>query len=134
MEDTKYRLSGEMSLALPTADADKLLNTGDGTAALLYIYALRNGGGFSAQSAATALKRTEAEIVKGVNLLCEIGLFNTGDTKKPLPADELPEYTAEDIASRTGANGEFKAIVDETQRIIGHILTGADLKILFGIY
>jgi len=136
MEDKKYRLSGEPSLAIPSADADKLLNSGDGTATLLYLYALRSGGNFSLQSAAAALKRTEAEIEKAVGMLCEIGLFKTGEPKAvlPLTAEELPEYTAEDIATRTRENGEFKAIVDETQRIMGHMLTGADLKTLFGIY
>lgn len=136
MEDKNYRLSGEQNLALPSADADKLLNSGDGTATLLYLYALRNGGGFSSQSAATALKRTEAEISKAISTLCDMGLFNTGEIKAALPltADELPEYTAQDIAARAGENSEFKAIVDETQRIMGHMLTGADLKTLFGIY
>lgn len=136
MEDKKYRLSGEPSLAIPNADADKLLSQGDGTATLLYLYALKQGGDFAVQSAATALKRTEAEIEKGISVLCNMGLFKTGEPKAvlPLTADELPEYTAEDIASRTRENGEFKAIVDETQRIMGHMLTGADLKTLFGIY
>lgn len=136
MEEKKYRLSGEPSLAIPSSDADKLLSQSDGTATLLYLYALRQGGDFSTQSAAAALKRTENEIAIGINTLCNMGLFKTGEIKAALPltADELPEYTAEDIASRTGENGEFKAIVDETQRIMGHMLTGADLKILFGIY
>ncbi len=136
MEDKKYRLSGEPSLAIPTADVDMLLSSGEGTATLLYLYALRNGGDFTADGAASALKRTGAEIEKAIARLCEMGLFRMGEAKRalPLPADELPEYTAEDIASRTGENGEFKAIVDETQRIMGHMLTGADLKILFGIY
>ena len=136
MDEKKYRLSGEPCLAIPSADADKLLIQSDGTATLLYLYALRQGGSFSVRNAASALKRTEAEILKGIDLLCNIGLFKLGEVKAALPltADELPEYTAEDIASRTGQNSEFKAIVDETQRIMGHTLTGADLKILFGIY
>ena len=136
MEDKKYRLSGEPNIALPISDADKLLSSGDGTATLLYLYTLRNGGDVEVQKAAIALKRTVAEIEKAILRLCEMGLFRTGETRStlPLPSDELPEYTAEDIASRTGENGEFKAIVDETQRIMGHMLTGADLKILFGIY
>lgn len=136
MADRNYRLSGGPSLALPVSDADKLIGAGDGTAALLYLYALRVGGSFSPQKAALALKRTEAEIAKAAAALCELGLFCAGNATPavPLPADELPEYTAEDIVSRTGENGEFKAIVDETQRIMGHMLTGADLKILFGVY
>jgi len=136
MEERNYKLSGGTSLALPVSDADKLIGAGDGTAALLYLYALRGGGSFSPQRAALDLKRTEAEIAKAAAALCELGLFCAGSTKPSvlLPADELPEYTAEDIVSRVSENGEFKAIVDETQRIMGHMLTGADLKILFGIY
>jgi len=135
MDDKEYRLSREMSLAVPITDADKLLSTCDGTAALLYLYALRSGSDFTEQSAATALKRTKTEISKAIKLLCDMGLFNNAPEKTvPMPAEELPEYTAEDISLRTCENGEFKAIVDETQRIMGHILTGADLKILFGIY
>lgn len=136
MEDKKYRLSGEPSLAIPCADADKLLDSSDGTVTLLYLFALRSGVDFSPQNAAAALKRTEAEISKAINALCDMGLFKIGETKSALPltADELPEYTAQDIASRSGENSEFKALVDETQRIMGHMLTGADLKILFGIY
>jgi len=136
MEDRKYKLSGEMSLAVPASDADKLLKSGDGTAALLYLYALRTGGCFTVPGAANALRRTETEIRNALELLCRTGIFKTSDSEAaiPLPSEELPEYTAEDIVSRARENGEFKAVLDETQRIMGHILTGADLKILFGIY
>lgn len=136
MEDKKYKLSGEMSLAVPMADADKLLKSGDGTAALLYLYAMRYGGDFSEKSAAAALKRTEAEISNALSLLCRMELFKTNecDSKLLLPPEELPEYTVEDIASRTRESGEFKAIIDETERIMGHKLTGPDVKILFGLY
>ncbi|MFB0921662.1 MAG: DnaD domain protein [Oscillospiraceae bacterium] len=136
MEDKKYRLSGEPNLALPTVDADKLLSLGDGTATLVYLYALRHGGAVDLALAASSLRRTKTEIENAMTRLCETGLFKTGEVRStlPPPADELPEYTSEDIAARTAENGEFKAIVDETQRIMGHMLTGADLKILFGIY
>ena len=135
MENSRYRLSSEPNIALPCADADKLITLGDGTAALVYLYVLRNGE-LEPASAAKALRRTEAEIKKATAFLCEAGLLKNraSCSAVPLPADELPEYTAEDIATRTGENGEFKTIVDETQRILGHMLTGADLKTLFGIY
>ncbi|NLH02176.1 MAG: DnaD domain protein [Clostridiales bacterium] len=136
MEDKKYRLSGGMSLAVPVSDADKLISACNGTAALLYIYALRCGGGFSVKSAAAALKRTEAEVLKGMELLCSMGIFKSGEPELAvsLPPEELPEYTAEDIAMRSEENSEFRAIINETQRIMGHTLTSADLKKLFGIY
>jgi len=137
MDDRRYRLSGERSLAVPLADADALLAACDGTAALLYLYALRSGGDFTVRAAAGALKRTDAEIEKALQKLCSLGVFSAGAacaSSAPQPAEELPEYTAEDIALRVNENGEFRAVVEETQRILGRTLTGADLKTLFGVY
>ncbi|MDR1131892.1 MAG: DnaD domain protein [Oscillospiraceae bacterium] len=136
MENRNFKLSGEPSLAIPVSDADRLLRAGDGTAALLYLYALRSGESLAPEKAAAALSRTEKEITKAAAVLCGLGLFSSGGKSRelPLPADELPEYTAEDLARRTGENGEFRAVVEETQRMLGRMLTGADLKLLFGIY
>ena len=137
MDDKKYSLSAGRSLAVPLADADALLSACDGTVALLYLYALRAGDGFTPAAAAKALRRTDAEIAKALEKLCALGIFSAGTARSaslPQPADELPEYTAEDISRRVGENGEFRAVVEETQRILGRTLTGADLKTLFGIY
>lgn len=136
MEDNKFTLSGGASLAVPIIDADKLLSLSSGTAALLYLFALRNGGSFSLQSAASALHRTEKEVRTAAELLSSAGLFSSTCERHPIvqPSDELPEYTTKDIMARSSENGEFKAIIEETQRIMGHILTSVDLKLLFGIY
>ena len=137
MDDRRFRLTGGQSLAVPLADADALLSACDGTAALLYLYALRCGGDFPVRAAAAALTRTDAELEKALQTLCELGVFAAGGTKGaaiPQPAEVLPEYTSEDIALRVGENGEFRAVVEETQRILGRTLTGADLKTLFGVY
>ncbi|MEG1404023.1 MAG: DnaD domain protein [Oscillospiraceae bacterium] len=135
MEDKKYRLSGDMSLAVPVEDADRLISLGDGSAALLYLYALRAGGTISPQRAAAALRRTEPEIERAAGLLKTKGLLSSESSRfTPPPAEELPDYSAEDIVTRTTESSEFKAIVEETQRIMGHMLSSADLKILFGIY
>lgn len=137
MDDRKFSLSAQRALTVPLADADALLSWCDGTAALLYLYALRAGGDFTVRAAAAALKRTDGEIEAALQKLCSLGVFRPGgegNAPLPQPADELPEYTAEDIAARVAENGEFSAVVRETQRILGRTLTGADLKVLFGIY
>lgn len=136
MEQRKFTISGGAGLAVPISDADKLLSLGSGSAALLYLYALRKGGSFSLSEAALALRRTENEIKSAAELLDSAGLFSNDAARAPIPmpADELPEYSTSDIIARTGENPEFKAIVEETQRIMGRTLTGADLKLLFGIY
>lgn len=136
MDDKKFTISGTASLAVPMNDADRLLDLSDGTAALLYLYALRNGGSFSLKNAASRLGRTENEIASAADFLRRAGLFAAGAEEKstPPPAEELPEYTTRDIITRCAESGEFKAIIEETQRIMGHSLTGADLKLLFGVY
>lgn len=135
MENFDFKLSSNISLAVSAEHADKLLALCDGTCALLYLYALRNNGSFSSKAAATALNRTEAEITKSATVLQSHGLFSPGSRSPlPAPADELPEYTAEDIALRSRENGEFPAVLAEAQKILGKTLSGADVKTLFGIY
>ena len=88
MDEKKFSLSAARSLAVPLADADALLSACDGTAALLYLYALRGGGGFTVSAAAAALRRTDAEIEKALQKLCELGVFSAGGEKSapaPLP-------------------------------------------------
>lgn len=136
MEGNCYKLSGEKSLAVPCGDADKLISLADGTGALLYIYALRMNGSFTSRQAARDLCRTESEIVEAAEVLRKQGLFSPDGIVRPAPSpsEELPQYTAEDIARRVGENDEFRLIVDETQRIFGRMLSSADIKTLFGIY
>ena len=92
MDDKKYSLSAGRSLAVPLADADALLSACDGTVALLYLYALRAGDGFTPAAAARALRRTDAEIAKALEKLCALGIFSAGTARSaslPQPADEL---------------------------------------------
>ncbi|MDR0951320.1 MAG: DnaD domain protein [Oscillospiraceae bacterium] len=137
MRDNLYRPLGSDALALSGAEADRLLALHDGDCALLYLYALRRAGDFSISDAAAALGLTEPELKRAAERLRAAGLFGAGRSQTkpaPTPADELPEYTAEDIARQSGKGSDFPAVVDETQRILGKTMTGADLKVLFGLY
>ena len=137
MDNTEFKLSGCAALAVSIGDADKLITLGSGNAALLYIYALRAGGGFTVSGAAQALRKTESEIRAAAELLQSAGVFDPGRARTrsiPSPAEELPEYSSGDIVARTAESPEFKVIVEEAQRILGHSLSSADLKLLFGIY
>ena len=124
----------------PTA-ADRLISAHDGDVALLYIHAVRNGA-LDADKAARDLCRTLSEIRAAEEKLRRLdllpGLPPAADaaqkqTKLP-PADELPEYRAEDILRCTQENSEFSSVVQEANRVFGHSLSSNDLKRLFGIY
>lgn len=142
MEDTKYTLARGLALSLAVEDADSLLSLADGNCALLYLYLLRTGGVLSPKDAARDLKRTDREISETAERLRALGLLSPsagGPAKPPAaaklpPADELPEYSAQDISLCSKQDNEFRAVVTETQRLLCRMLSGADLNKLFGIY
>lgn len=133
-EEKSYTLSRAAGISLPISEVDRLLSAGDGTAALLYLYMLRMGGTLEPEAAARSLKRTEQEIRQAADKLRSLGLLQS-DSRSPLPPpEELPEYSAQDVVVRTGSDPSFQAVLAETQRIFGRMLSGSELKTLFGIY
>ena len=135
MEDTKYTLSGSISLAVPAQHADSLISMGDGTCALLYLYALRENGSFTAEGAAKALCRTPAEISAAAEKLRSSGLFSSEKKSfTPRPAEELPQYPTHEIIKTAKTESAFQAVIDEAQHIFGRILTGPEINTLYGLY
>lgn len=131
------------------ASADRLIAAHDGDVALLYIYLQRTGSDL--EGAARELCRTMGEIEAAHEKLLRMGLIGTASVPSPAapaelpraerqqeiklpPAEELPEYRAEDIVRRSKEDDAFAAIVAEAQKVLGHVLSSSDLKRLFGIY
>lgn len=126
---------------------DTLIAAHDGDVALLYIYRLRTNDRDN-ERAARALCRTLREIEAADEKLYRLGLegaesapapakpapTNDRAPVPPAPADELPEYRAEDVVRRSREDGEFAAILGEAQRVMGRVLSSVDMKTLFGIY
>ena len=113
-------------------EANKLLASADGNAALLYLHILTEGGSFSISAAARDLRRSEAEIARAAELLRKLGLM-----PKPEPLlepSELPNVTAQDIVLRAQTDGAFRDLVSETEQSLGRVLSSHDLEVLFGIY
>jgi len=124
---------------IPCEDIERLVAAHDGDVALLFLYLCRRP--YDPEKAALELCRTGAEVASAAEKLRRLGLFPAERTGAPAPVetrlpppDELPEYTADDIGRRTAEDGRFRAVVAEAQSIMGRSLSGADMKILFGIY
>ena len=133
MDEKTYRLQAAAALSLPASDADKLLALGDGECALLYLHMLRSGGTLMTALAARDLGKSEEAILALADRLRRAGIGSREEA--PLPeADSLPEYTAADISRRMQTDGAFRGLLQETQRVLGHALSSADLKTLFGIH
>ena len=134
MDNKRYRLPGTPVFSVPAADAERLVALGDGDAALLYIYIVQSGGELSVSRAAKALGRSEEDIHRAVARLGRAGILSESSSPLTPPADETPEYTAGDILRRSREDTGFQALVLEAQQVLGHGLSTADLKTLFGIY
>ena len=104
--------------------ADRLIAAHDGDVALLYIY-LRRKGGADLEQAARDLCRTMQEIQSAREKLQRMGLWDGAapaplpaekEAPKrepfPLPADELPSYTARDIAGMAESDPSFASICE----------------------
>lgn len=140
----KFAVSKCDGTYIPAAAADRLIASGDGGAALLYLYLLRRGAPDTA-TAAAALGKSEKDIERWCAGLEKLGLLSPEDGAAPaqeprreraeaLQAEEMPQYTAGDIAGRAQQDGGFQAVVEEAQHALGRMLSGNDLRILFGIY
>ena len=124
---TKIRLRRPAVLSVPEQDAEKLIAAGSGDAALVYIYILKNGGELELSRAAFVLRRTEKDLRAAVARLEEMGiLLPETPAQKPLPAQELPEVRAEDVARRTAESPDFKALVEEAQKLYGRLLSTSE--------
>ncbi len=130
MDDRGYRLKSEVC-SMSARDADKLIESGDGDCALLYIYLMRRGAAPSAELC-RALGMTQKRLDAAAAKLRSLGLLSGGELMPG--ADTLPECTAEEIVRRSGADEGFRAVLAECESIMGHTLSGADTRTLFGIY
>ena len=133
---------------------EALLAAHDGDVALLYLYILRNGR-LDMDNAALVLCRTMAEIEAAAEKLQRMELYEksvsggirssksvpasassrgTAQAEVLEPADELPQYTTEEIVRRSRDDGIFAGLMSECAKVIGHKLSSSDTKTLFGIY
>ena len=130
-------------LSFPAKEAEQIIAAHDGDVALLWL-CLRRNPDTGVEDAAGMLCRTRAEIEAALEKLQRMGLAepkaaapaaaSSAQAVKLPPADETPQYTAEDLAARSREDPRFAALVIEAQRAMGHVLNTNDLKRLFSLY
>jgi len=130
-------LPGEI-LSMTAAAAQRLIGAGNGDAALLYLWLLRNGGIYRPAEAARALGWDAGRCDGAFAALAGLGLADASQVQAPAPEPapaEIPDYSASDIARELSDGGSvFPALVQEVQRRLGKVLSTADLKGLYTIY
>lgn len=136
-EDTAFAVSRE--------EAQRLISAHDGDVALLWLF-LRQSPGGTLEDAARALCRTRAELEAASEKLQRLLPTGTGPVKGsackekeaappiPEPAQELPQYTSEDLVQRSREDARWIGLLTEAQRVLGRKLNSSELKMLFGLY
>lgn len=132
MAETGY-LPGSI-LSLSAGAADRLIASGSGDAALLYLYLLRRGE-YKTAAAVRALGWEPRRCDAALSLLCTLGLAQQPAQAAPLAQTEPPDYTSADINRELESSGSpFPMLVDAVQSRLGKVLSTNDLKSLYTIY
>lgn len=130
-------LPEEENVILSGQAARRLIDAGDGDAALLYIAVLFSRGNTDGERLRTQLGwpwerfRKALELLAGQNL---IAAPREAEPPPPAPAtDQRPEYTRADMV-RALEGAEFAALADAVEEKLGKKMTTPDMAILLGLY
>ena len=120
-------------VTLSAQAAKRLLERGDGDAALLYLALLRRHGDAPPRSLAGELRWDRPRIEAAEAVLRELELI-APQAPPAEPADEPPAYRQDEVAGKLEESGEFRRLTGEVERKLGKRLTTADLATLLGLY
>lgn len=137
MGENGFSIIRDGSFTVSGGAAEKLIASKNPTAALLYIYIMSRGEMVSASNAAAVLGKSEQDISAAFSCLASLGLIGsapeTAQVKKTA-ADEMPQYTTEDVKNEMREGSVFPQLAAEAERILGRILSSDDLRKLLGMY
>ena len=131
------QLHREETLVLSGAVAARLIASGDGDAALLYLALLRRQGDASPETLAADLCWPQDRLQRAEGELLSLGLLGghrPAAADLDPPARERPDYTRDDVASLLERDHRFSGLTAEVERKLGKRLSTADLQILVGLY
>ena len=123
--------TAEENVTLSAQAARRLLEKGDGDAALLYLALLRRRGAVAPRSLAGELRWDRERIEAAEAALRQLGLVAAAEP--PEPAEEKPDYQRADVAERLERSAEFRALTDQVERKLGKRLTTPDVAVLLGL-
>lgn len=116
------------SFNMDAVELRKLLGTGSGDAALLYLY-IRSGN--DPESACPQLQFTATRYSCAAATLRQLGLWPEEKQTVIVPG-ERPQYSEKDVLEAMDREASFRLLRGEVQRLLGRNLNTEDLKILLG--
>lgn len=121
------------SVTLTAQAVRRLLERGDGDAALLYLALLRHHGNAPPRSLAGELRWDRGRIEAAETILRSLGLI-APSAPEPEPADAPPVYQQKEVAEKLEQSDEFRCLTAEVERRLGKRLTTPDISALLGLY
>lgn len=125
--------TADESVTLTAQTVKRLLDRGDGDAALLYLALLRHHGTVQPRSLAGELRWEKSRIEAAEQALRDLRLLVPAAEEIPEPADEKPSYQRDDIARRLESSEEFRLLTAEVEKKLGKRLTTPDVGVLLGL-
>lgn len=125
--------TGDEGVTLTGQAVKRLLDRGDGDAALLYLALLRRRGSIPPRALAGELRWDRPRIEAAEGVLRELGLVAPAAEPLPEPAEEKPVYRQADVAERLERSDEFRQLTAEVERKLGKKLTVPDIGVLLGL-
>ena len=126
--------TGDESVTVSSPAVKRLLEKGDGDAALLYLALLRRNGAVQPRALAGELRWDRPRIEAAERSLRELRLVSAPAEELPAPADEPPVYGSADVADRLEKSDAFRNLTGEVERKLGKKLTTPDVSILLGLH
>ncbi len=124
--------TAEEPVTFPARAARRLLDRGDGDAALLYLALLRHQGTMPPRALAGELRWERGRIEAAEQVLRELELV--APEEPPPSGPEKPDYRQEDIAAQLEGSQDFRDLTGQVELRLGRKLSTPDLGILLGLF
>ena len=142
MSEYMLHLTQEENILLGASVVRRLIDAGNGDAALLYLCLARHGSG-APEKLRAELRWEEPRYAAAERALSEMGLVNAPQTAAPQaqaapaapppPETAIPEYSREDVMVKLESDASFAALLSEVERKLGR-LSDPSVRKLLGLY
>ena len=130
-----YIMRGEeKSVVLSAKQADMLIDTHNGEAALLFLLLQRLNRGASPEELRQRLGFSALQLAAAERALQEMGLLSAPKAPPVAPSDDLPQYSADELSDMLETDRTFSVLVEQTEQVLGKKMKTADLQLLAALY
>ena len=130
-----YIIRGEeKSVVLSAKQADMLIASRNGEAALLFLLLPRLNRGASPEELRQRLGFSALQLAAAEGALQEMGLLSAPKAPPIAPSDDHPQYSADELSDMLETDRTFSVLVEQTEQVLGKKMKTADLQLLAALY